>query len=40
MEYYLDFINPVSEAARRLSIDNIGRRSVILNKNSDVNCVF
>ena len=40
IDYYLDFINPVSETARKLSVGNIGRRTVVLNKNNDVNCVF
>ena len=40
MDYYLDFINPVTEKLKRISVENIGRRTQILNKNSDVNCVF
>lgn len=40
IDYYLDFINPVTTQERRLSIDNIGRRTVVLNQNSNMNCVF
>ena len=40
IDYYLDFINPVSENMRKLSVGNIGRKTVILNKNNDVNCIF
>lgn len=40
MDYYLDFIDPTSDAMKKICVDNIGRRMSIINKNSDVNCVF
>lgn len=40
MDFYLDFINPVTEQMQKISIDRIGRRTQVINKDSDINCVF
>ena len=37
--YYLDFIDENSELGQ-FSVSNIGRRSIIINQNQNINCVF
>lgn len=39
IEYYLDFIDSQAEISQ-FSIDNIGRRTIVLNEDKNVNCVF
>lgn len=40
LDFYLDFINPNTKQSQKICINNIGRRSIVINKNEDVNCVF
>lgn len=40
IDYYLDFINPAADKVKKICVDSIGRRTVILNKNNNINCVF
>ena len=40
LDYYLDFINPNTPQMQRICVENIGRRSVVLNENQNVNCVI
>lgn len=39
IDYFLDFIDSDSQIGQ-FSVENIGRRSLVENKNEDVNCVF
>lgn len=39
IDFYLDLIDIDTEVAE-FSVDNIGRRSLVLNENENVNCVF
>ena len=39
LEYYLDIIDTQSEIAE-LAVDNIGRRTQVLNEDKNVNCIF
>ena len=39
IDFYLDFIDPSSELAQ-LAVENIGRRTKVLNENKRVNCIF
>ena len=40
LDFYLDFINPNTKQSQKICVNNIGRRSIVINKNEDVNCVF
>ena len=40
INYFLDFIDSPSAAVGQLSVENIGRRTKVLNEQSNVNCVF
>ena len=40
INYFLDFIDSPSAAIGQLSVENIGRRTKVLNEQSNVNCVF
>ena len=39
IDYYLDFIDTQSEISQ-FSVNNIGRRTKVLNENKNVNCIF
>lgn len=39
LDYYLDFIDSVSTGLSNISIENIGRRTKVINSN-DINCIF
>ena len=40
INYFLDFIDSPSAAVGQLSVENIGRRTKVLNEENNVNCVF
>ena len=40
IDFYLDIIEPQESELSQLQIDNIGRRTLVLNQDNNVNCVF
>lgn len=40
IDFYLDIIQPEQSELSQLQVDNIGRRTLVLNEENNVNCVF
>ena len=40
LDYYLDFIDTGNSSINQFSIDNIGRRSYVVNNGKNTNCIF